>query len=242
MDLNNSICFIYDFELTTTTTRPSSSTINLEQNSNPDLLLEATHASFTNFFSSSELHQLLLFNVNVPFNHSFYRPHQATKEQKGVELDIPRKTTQKVDSRMMEIDDELDGVLADQVLKFDAMKKELEGKLAEMKKLMEEEIETVKKESEMEISNMNKILEAQVHLADEENKENLLEVKKNVDVEIASFKKIAMEELFLVKESLDDEVSLLKEELGWSNSSLWKLKLVVLMMMFMLGWLAFLKS
>lgn len=63
-----------------------------------------------------------------------------------------------------------------------------------------------------------------------------------MDVEIASFEKIAMEELFLVKESLVDEVSLLKEELGRSKSSLWKLKLVVLMMMFMLGWLAFLKN
>lgn len=181
-------------------------------------------------------------------NRLFYRcKHEQPKENCGFFLwcepiGCETETTQKVDSRMMEIDDELDGALADQALKFDAMKKELEGKLAEMKKVMEEEIDTVKKESEMEISKMSKILEAQVHLADEENKENLLEVKKNVDAEIASCKKIAMEELFLVKESLDDEVSLLKEEVGWSNSSLWKLKLVVLMMMLMLGWLAFLKS
>jgi hypothetical protein len=56
---------------------------------------------------------------------------------------------------MMDFDDELDGVLVDQALNFDAMKEEFEGNLAEMKKLMEEEIETVKKESEMEILEKN---------------------------------------------------------------------------------------
>jgi len=74
------------------------------------------------------------------------------------------ETTQTVDSNTMDFDDELDGVLVDQALKFDAMKKELEGKLVEMKKLMEEDIQSVKKESEMEISIMKKSLEAQMQL------------------------------------------------------------------------------
>jgi len=143
---------------------------------------------------------------------------------------------------MMDFDDELDGVLVDQALKFDAMKKELEGKLVEMRKFMEEEIENVKKESEMEILNLRKLAEAQVHLVKEESKDNLLEVKNNVEVEIASFKKIVMEELFVVEKSQGDEVSMSKEELRRSKSSLSKVKWVVAIMISMVVLLGFLNK
>jgi len=162
-------------------------------------------------------------------NRLFYRCKHEPEESCGYfrwcePIGCETETTQKVDSNMMEFDDELDGVLVDQTLKFDAMKKELEGKLAELRNLMEEEIENVKNESEMAISNLRKLAEAQVHLVKEESKDNLLEVKKNVEVEIASFKKIVMEELAYVKQKQVDEASLLKEDIGRSNRLLCKLK------------------
>jgi len=158
-------------------------------------------------------------------NRLFYRCKHEPEESCGYfrwcePIVCETETTQKVESNMMDFDDELDGVLVDQALKFDAMKKELEGKLAEMRKFMEEEIENVKKE----------------------NKENLLEVKNIVDVEIASFKNIVMEELFVVKKSQGDEVSMLKEELRRSKSSLSKVKWVVAMMISIVVLLGFLNK
>jgi hypothetical protein len=181
-------------------------------------------------------------------NRLFYRcKHEEPEKRCGYwqwcePIGCETETTQQLDINMMDFDDELDGALVDQALKFDAMKKELEGKLAEMKKVMEEEIETVKNESEMEISKLKKMIEAQVQLVQEGNKEDVVEVKKHVEVEIYNFKKMVMEEMVSEKKSRYDEVSLLKGELGRSKSSLCKVKWVVVMMMVMVVWLGFLKN
>jgi hypothetical protein len=192
---------------------------------------------------------MTLENPNRLFYRCKHKPEESCKFFRWCEpIGCEKETMEPVD-----VEEELDCVLLDQAAKFEGMRKELEGQLVEMKKelggqlvemkkLMEVEIENVKKDSEMEISIMKNKLEAQVKLVQEENKQHMLEVEKNLEMEIANFKNIAMVEIVAVKKSQVEEVSLLKEEVGSARSSLCKLKVVVLMMMFMLGWLAFIKN
>lgn len=182
-------------------------------------------------------------------NRLFYRCKHKPDKRCGFfrwcePIGCETESTQTVESNMMDcgyngaiVEDELEVVLFEQAMKFDALKKEFEGKLVEMKKIMEQEIQVLKKESEMEISTMNKLLEAQVQVVQSENKELMLEVKMNMEKDIDDLKKISIEEMVAVKRSNFDEVSFMREELGRTKNSFWKLKVIVLIMMFMLGWL-----
>jgi hypothetical protein len=121
-------------------------------------------------------------------------------------IECETESTQTIESNMMDcgynraiVEDELEVVLLEQAMKFDALKKEFEGKLVEMKKVIEKEIQVQKKEYEMEITIMNKLLEAQVQVVQSKNKELMLEVKMNLEKDIDDLKKISIEEMLAVK-------------------------------------------
>ena len=119
-------------------------------------------------------------------------------------------------------------------MKFDALNKELDAKLVDMKHLIEEDIQHVKIQSEIELLFLQKQFE--------ECNQQLLEIKREVRNESLHVHKRLMDDIVFVKENHCYELSILKEDLRKAKYSMCKIKCLIAVLVLVLGSLAFITN
>jgi hypothetical protein len=137
-------------------------------------------------------------------------------------------------SKNSTLEHELECVLVDQAMKFDALNKELDAKLVDMKHLIEEDIQHVKIQSEIELLFLQKQFE--------ECNQQLLEIKREVRNESLHVHKRLMDDIVFVKKNHCYELSILKEDLRKAKYSMCKIKCLIVVLVLVLGSLAFITN